>query len=148
MTEAWMVRSGQQQRFIENLIRQFHDEVEKLIDELDDLDFEELERKSVEVRDVFTRNLLIEILLYPNSQSDDGLFSNRAKKFWHEIVGARIKEFSRAPEETKVLAWRFFIEVAKSSSNKFESALSRLEHMNPQKLFHASSAMSEVEIED
>jgi len=67
--------------------------------------------------------------------------------FWQEVQ-QQVKKFSRAQEEEVVLAWRFFSEIVKYTTNVYESDLMRLEITDPEKIFRASSSTAEVELDN
>ncbi|MDP4001554.1 MAG: hypothetical protein Q8P69_00695 [bacterium] len=145
MPEAWMVRSGQRQRFIESLVKKFHDKVDQLTEAINASTSEEFESKVADLRRWFTRDLLVAMII-SHGNLRELLGSNLSISDFLVQIQRDTREFARAPEEVSVLLHRFFMEVFKTLSNERESALSRLEFTDPQKIFHAPSAMTEVEI--
>lgn len=139
MAEAWMVRGGQQQRLIESLVRKFYDMIEMATEAIETNSPEEFERRVGDLRHRLTNQLLIKFLggPEPSFESVTTLFDR---------IQTDIHQFARAPEEKAVLLHRFFLEVFKTMSSEHESTLSRLEFLDPQKIFHSPSAMAEVNI--
>ena len=140
MREAWAVRKGEQERFIEELIQKFWKKADELTDSIDEKSPEVLEQKIKEKRESFTRGFLL-AMLGGNPLWFEGL---TASFFQREILES-IRGFSRTPEEAEVIKWRFILEVAERTFlQDSENTLRDLERKDPEKIFHASSAMTKV----
>ncbi len=132
MAQAWMVRSGQQQRLIEKLVRKFREMADRYEDQVG------------HGRTSFVCSFLA---AYFRTISSPGTIGPVNEESTWSSFRRSIHEFSRMPEEEYVLCWRLFKEIAKwELGNPLEHALSRVEHTHPQQLFGASSSTDEVDL--
>ena len=80
--------------------------------------------------------------------NNNGSLKSSSESFIPRLGGVLDEILLKFPEAKGDEKWRFFLEIAKIIRNQRESELSRLEFAHPQKIFHAPSAMAEVEIAD
>lgn len=64
--------------------------------------------------------------------------------FFRDEILRRVEEFSRAEEETNQFLCELMERLQKSIMSQFQGELSKLEFYDPQRIFHAPSAMTEV----
>ena len=82
----------------------------------------------------------------PHKRADD-IDHFASSFFFREEILPRVASFSRADEETDQLLCELMGKLQASVGIHFQSTLSRLESLDPQRIFHAPSAMAEVPIE-
>ncbi len=141
MAEAWMVRSSQRQRLVEGLVSLIRDLVEESADG---------EEVTAGLRYLIARFYT----LLGNKQT--------RKMSWKAFVDAtvcarsshqerliarvveQIHQFARAEEEALAMFEQVLKGVTGVLENETARELSRVEHEDPQKIFHAPSAMSDI----
>ena len=124
MNDAWMVRSGERQRLLEDLRHKAF-----RLDENTGVDID---------------HALASVALAWLDNSDLKSGKTFAEEFFFGIVLPSISEFSRANEEKYSLVADFLEMTLKSFSLRFHSAFSRKEFLDPRTIFHAASAMSQI----
>lgn len=136
MTEAWMVRSGDQQQFIERLHRGVQDEAEestrytffllgfgiKLLNELSSL----LAKEGIPKEELPTIVQRIDQLMVR--------------------LRPEITQFARVPSEEPYLLWRLFEALSNSIAARSSGDYQREQMENPQAVFGAPSAMAEIDL--
>lgn len=137
-TEAWVKRAGERRQLLEELVRRVHQREDEL---------QEAEQPR------FRFGLLLVLLDRLRGTRLDTPFTvlvwknfATAKVFFDREITPRITEFSRAKEETNALLAEFFSRLFESEKIHFQSALSKLEERDPQRILQAPSAMAEVEL--
>lgn len=126
MAQAWMVRSGEQQKFLDSLVEKYRHHFRSVVD--------------IEEGQKLTKNFLIGIL-----KGFEGEGAVPAFALW-SWLDHQLRNFARAPEEYEALKWRFFMKVAENLGRDAEYSLTRLEVLAPQKIFEAPSATAEVDV--
>ena len=131
MSEAWMVRGIQRQRLIEDLIRKVYDEEDKRLD-----------KDKIFKREDFLFSFVSLIGGYLSNENEEETAS-----FFLESILPSVKKFSRSDSEAKALLSTLLEKVLSSATQSFHQALHREEFENPQQIFHAPSAMAEVDLD-
>ncbi|MDP2637390.1 MAG: hypothetical protein Q8P03_02135 [bacterium] len=137
-TEAWVKRDGERQGLLQELVRRVYARE-------DELKVHEVARFRFGLLFVLLANLRTIRTGSPFSVLGHHNFVLETVFFGEEIM-PRVKEFSRAEEETQALLASFFSQLFESEKIHFQSKLSRLEIADPRMIFHAPSAMAEVEL--
>ena len=127
MTDAWMVRSIQRQK----LLNEAQTEIIRLEDECDNP--KEIQRKLIQLCISFLSG---EELSVDNKNPVESLF------LMDLLPG--IKEFSRANEETMFLIGELLSWLISSFTREFYGALTAKEISDPKKMFLADSATSDI----
>ncbi len=126
MAEAWQVRSIERQDMLESL-----------------------KSKVMELEDVHGRQfdfVLVMILLdFMQDEVREGGDDFPEGRFLDETLES-LQLFARAKEERDVILCSLISWLVGSITGRFQSDLSAAEMKDPHKLFHADSAMSDVEI--
>lgn len=140
MSEAWVVRESERQTLLENLMRAAF----------------EKEREAINGSSWFFLLLSAAIIRHLLSRRRPGrgsalssltagwLFLESVLKFFTQEVLPKIQEFSRTESEADALLVRFLERILQSGLTPFPAALMREEIFNPQEIFLAPSAMSEM----
>jgi hypothetical protein len=141
MAEAWMVRGSQRQRLIEGLVSLIRDWAEEFADG---------EEESVILGYLIarlhyllaakqTRKLTWKAFVERVSTTPA---SHQERLIARVVVS--INQFARADEEALIVLSQVLKGVAGVLENDAHRELGRVEHEDPQKIFHAPSAMSEI----
>ena len=141
MPEAWRVRESQRQELFEDLKRRAFEKEEE---EDGSHCFFLLLLSAAIARHLIMvkqRGSALNIIIFP------WLFPESVSRFLTQEVLPKVKEFSRTETEADALLAKFLGEILQSGLNPFHAALMREEISNPQKIFHASSAMTKMSLE-
>ena len=133
MTEAWMIRSGERQRFLETLEKNFYDMA----------DNKNPSGKSTDPFYLLAARKIIEELAEHLRNRLDVKQGNAVDLFLMNAY-KEVAAFARSPEEENALLARFVEELFKTGVSSFQRALSEQERINPELIFHAPSAMTKV----
>lgn len=128
MIEAWMLREIQRQGLLEKVMREVYEAEEK---------------------GTFKLLWLVEIIIkyFDGMRPENTSFTaNVPAQFFFERILPEIKSFARADEEANFLVAELLQKVLKSALMPIHSAKMALEMNNPQLIFNAPSAMTEVEM--
>ncbi len=128
MIEAWSLRSIQRQKLLEELMHDIYEAEEKG-------SFKLLRLAQVIIR-----------RLDGVGPENTDFIGDIPAEFFFERILPKIKSFVRAEEEANFLVAELLQRVLKSALVSVHSALSSLEIHNPQLIFHASSAMTEMDM--
>jgi len=128
MIEAWSLRSLQRQKLLEELMHDVYEAEEKGSCKL-----------------LWLAQVIIRCLEGAGPENFDFIANIPAQLFFEHIL-PKIKSFVRANEESDFLLAELLKEVLGSALVPVYSALSSLEIHNSQLIFHAESAMTEVEM--
>ena len=124
MSEAWMVRAGERQKFLQDL-----------------------EREMFQVEEIFEGDIehtLAGICIRYLENSDLQPEATLTDRFFFNMFLPKVLEFSRAPEEIRVMVGDFLERLVGHVISRVHSDLSRKEREDPRTIFHADSAMSQI----
>ncbi len=125
MTEAWMVRSSERQELLETLKQKA-------------MDLEEPPRRLARY------DLARTCLAFLEDETAKPTESQAATFFFTEALPA-ITSFARAKEERDIIVCELLTWVVGSVTARFRGDLTHKEIVAPKTIFHATSAMEEVE---
>ncbi|HZZ99328.1 MAG TPA: hypothetical protein VFK07_01285 [Candidatus Paceibacterota bacterium] len=157
MTEAWSVRSGQQQRFIEELVRKTRDKIDELSGDKDVMDGfadwenvgeedEDMEHLQEKLKEDLLNDFLFAVLYRQDASAVSGAEYPGLMEFYIKEILDPLTSFTRAWEEFEALRARFIVKVIETMIQRpAESELKRVERESPQTIFHAPSAMTEID---
>jgi len=134
MSEAWMKRSGERQRLIEKFVQSSY-------------------RKEDDIGDISyylgVASAVVEYLKRRQQGEQNPEVKLSKEKSHCELffkgVLERVSQFARSEAERDVLLVQFLKKMIDAGVGRFYGELSRQEMMESEKIFHAPSAMAEVE---
>ncbi len=139
MTEAWAKRGSERQELLQELMQEVYKAEEeggnKIMGGEERIGFE------LDLIQVIAAHLKQRI--DPQDRPDD-VDRFASSFFFRDDLLPRVTEFSRAEEENKWLLFELMEKLEKSVGSYIQGKLLRLEQSNPQQIFQAPSAMTEV----
>jgi len=142
MAEAWAKRGSERQRLIEELMQ----EVYKIEEAVPGESMHGGERIEFELDLIQAIAAHLKQRAYPRDPANK-VDQFASSSFFSNDILPRVSAFSRAEEETNELLCMLVRKLYESVETHFQSELSKLEFSDPQKIFHAPSAMAEVPLE-
>ena len=141
MTEAWAKRGFERQELLEKLMQMVYN-VEGRTTSSDESMGEE-ERIEFELDLIQVLAAYLKQKVYPQDRPDD-IDRFAASFFFRDEILSQVKEFSRAEEENEWLLLLLMGKLKESVDSYLHGKLAKLEYSDPQRIFQAPNAMTEV----
>jgi hypothetical protein len=139
MAEAWMRREAERQRLFHELMQQFYRVEEEFPQEGSNEGWRE--EFALDLIQVLATYLKQKVCSQVHSSEIDGFNSS---SFFRDAILPRIEKFSRAEEESDWMLLELMEGLKRFVNSYFHSKLAKLEMLDPQRIFDASSRMMEV----